>query len=197
MRIAVYSGSFDPMGSHHINVVKHLLNYVDRVWIFPCYVSYYGKTLTDALHRKKMCEMVISAFCSESDRHRIIVSDLQIVHKIGRTYDLIKKLRELYPMEEFYVAQGIDNALTINQWYRWEELVTTVPFIVVPRMGYEMKIHQWFMEKPHLYICENTDNNGSSTEIRKLIKENKSISQYVGKDSEMYIKENKLYSPKE
>lgn len=188
MKIAVYSGSFDPIGLHHLSVARHLLNYVDQVWILPCYESYYGKNLISATHRMRMCELII-----RDQDQRIKISDFQIVHKLGKTYEVIKKLRELYPMNDFFVALGIDNALTIEQWYHWKELITEIPFIVVPRKGYIAEKNQWFMNEPHLLIDENTENGGSSSMIRKLIKEKKRISQYVGNNIETYIEENKLY----
>jgi nicotinate-nucleotide adenylyltransferase len=196
MRIAIYGGSFDPMGSHHIQVIEHLLKYVDHVWVFPCYVSYHEKKLTDACHRIKMCQLAVNVM-SQDPRYagRVLVSDFQITHRSGRTYDMIKKLQEKYPHDRFYVALGIDNAKMMHQWYHWEELIKMVPFIVVPRNGYMggLSGDQWFIRDPHILIDENDQNNGSSSQIREMLKENQNVSEYLDKDVETYIRENNLY----
>ena len=183
-----------PIGNHHIEVAVHLLNYVDQVWMLPCYESYYGKKLVNASHRIKMCELAIQGVNDEYYKDRIIVSDFQIVHKMGKTYDCVRKLNSMYPVNTFYVAQGIDNTQTIQQWHHWQELIAFVPFIVVPRKGYMVEGNEWFTQNPHMMISENSENGGSSSLIRKLIREHMDISQYVVKDVEMYIKKNKLYS---
>jgi len=196
MRIAIYGGSFDPMGSHHIQVIKHLLKYVDQVWVFPCYESYHEKKLTDVDHRIKMCQLAINGLCQNKEyTGKVLVSDFQITHKSGRTYDMIKKLHEIYPQEMFYVALGIDNARMMHLWYCWEELIKMVPFIVVPRNGYteELSGDQWFIRDPHILIDENNQNNGSSSQIRKMLKENQDVSEYLDKNVETYIRENNLY----
>lgn len=196
--IAIYGGSFDPMGSHHIQVIKHLLKYVDQVWVIPCYVSYHEKKLTDADHRIKMCQLAVNGMSrghGQEYKGKVLVSDFQITHKFGRTYDMMKKLYELYPHEMFYVALGIDNAQMMNQWYHWEELIKIVPFIVVPRNGYMggLSGDQWFIRDPHILIDENNQNNGSSSQIRKMLKENQNVSEYLDKDVETYIRVNNLY----
>lgn len=193
MKIAIYCGSFDPMGIHHITIAKYLLKYVDQVWILPSYESFYGKNLVSAPHRIRMCELSIQSMSDQNESSRIMVQDIQIIHKLGKTYDILRKLKELYPEHIFYVALGIDNALQIQQWHHSDELITMVGFIVIPRKGYEVKTDEWFLHDPHLYISENHDNDGSSTLIRKCIKENKDLSQHVDKNVEIYIKENKLY----
>lgn len=194
MKIAIYCGSFDPIGNHHIENAIHLLNHVNQVWIIPELKSLNWKKLIDINHRIEMCNLAVQSLDIKY-HDKILVNDFLTKNQCNFSHELIQKLKQEFKDNIYYFALGADNALTINTWTNWEKLINSIPFIVIPRKGYTVSTHQWFHDKPHIFMGVH-ENPGSSTIIRKNIKDNIDISNHVAKNVGEYIMKNKLYMGK-
>lgn len=194
-KVAILGGAFNCVGKHHIDIANHVLNYVDEIWLTPCFLSMTGKILEDAQHRLNMCEIAIK----NNNRKEIILCDFEIKNKLhDESCNIIEKFLQEYsnPNTKFYFLIGIDNALSINTWENWEQLIEMISFIVVPRKGYKDDPNiTWFRKSPHIFIEDMIPSDSSSTEIRNDLKKLGTCSK-IDPDVLKYIKNNGLYCTK-
>ena len=192
-KIAIYGGSFNPIGKHHIMIANQLLKHMDEVWITPCYKSITGKNMEDDIHRVNMCLKAIK----NNNNNKIKLCDFEIKNKMhDESYNILSKFLDHYfdgsYRNKFYFVIGSDNALTINTWENWEKLINMIPFIVIPRPSYNIPLDHWCMKYPHIYFPDIELCDHSSTQIRKELKENKHTD-LVDLSVMDYIKNNCLY----
>lgn len=201
-KIALYGGAFDPVHRGHIDVSQGILKtgIIDQVWLMPCNQHVFEKDLTSAKHRLKMCNIACEGVRGVSTFSYEINKGLS-----GKTYDFLKSLlsSDYVDRYQFYYIIGLDNALNIQEWYNWEEVINMIPFIVVPRKGYQdvTRDLKWFHHKPHIYLREVDAIDCSSTEVREFCSSPK-LEQYVDFLDKIdlrvltYIHDNKLYKDK-
>ena len=77
-------------------------------------------------------------------------------------------MKRKWPDVNFSWIIGADNADKINKWYRWQELINTMPFWVVERKGYTLK-GGWYDNPPHRVIRHKWKEEISSTMVRDLL----------------------------
>lgn len=147
-KVAIFGGAFDPPTIGHLKTARYILKHsgVDEVWALPCGKHRYGKHMASFETRIQLLE------CTFERYQDIHVSSYEKDKKLpGDTYSLVNALKSdiEYQDYEFYFVIGVDNANTIEKWYRWEELIEEVPFIVISRAGEVPKV-DWFKEKPHI-----------------------------------------------
>lgn len=191
--VIIFGGGFDPITSGHERVAQTVHRETGfPLWAMPCYEHRWGKEMASPLHRMFMINIV--AGCN---RPWLRMSDFEIKHKHnGSMYETISMLRKEYPNLDFHVLIGMDNANKIREWHRGEELIETVPFIVVSRPSYEEET-DWFLLPPHRYI--EADYDISSTSVREAVEGGNydwtqaNLNQFVWE----YIKSEKLYGYKE
>jgi len=154
--------------------------------------------LADAEDRYLMTEIATSS------NNNFFVSRIEIDRK-GKSYtiDTVKQLRQIYGMEmELFFITGADAILEILSWKDTDEIVALAKFIAATRPGYDIsKIKSlkstlfrsreeadkkiFLMEIPALAI--------SSTDIRKRIKNCRSINYLVPEGVNNYILKHGLY----
>lgn len=168
--IAIFGGAFNPITNGHIESAKFVLDNlrdIDEVWFSPAFRHTYGKEMASPEHRIEMCKIAI-------DDHRIFIFPYQIYHQLsGSTYEFFLKLKEdtRFSNYNFRFVIGMDNALSIDKWVNPSKLKEEVPFIVIPRPGYDFETpDQWFLQPPHIYLdMPQSIPEVSSTEVRDLI----------------------------
>lgn len=191
-KVALFGGAFDPPTRSHLKVAKSLLTLVDEVWLFPCYVSYYDKKMALPDDRLRMCQLA----CSEEKDQRIRTCDFEIRHKCQEeSVEILEHFLEKYrgTPNKFYFVIGMDNVSKICTWGGFDRLKKIIAFIIVPRLGYEIdeKI-TWYLQPPHIYYKNLEPDDGSSTQVRKEIKQT-GESSLVCQSVLDYIQENALY----
>lgn len=194
MNIGILGGAFNPVTLGHLDVAQYVIDKTDinRVWFTPCNKHRYSKTMLSPDIRLKMCNIVCD------DYENIHTSDYEIRHKLtGSSSDFFAKLLDTYDMTNlrFSLIIGMDNANDIDGWHKYKELIQTVRFIVVPRMGIIPKPNGWYLERPHIYLSEYNPIEISSTEIRNCLCLGKfSVAeQYLHPGVFEFIKQNRLY----
>ncbi len=120
----------------------------------------------------------------------ILVNDYDLMNeKTSYAYDTISYFKKQNPDYDFSLVVGSDIICDIEKWYRWKDLSNLVNFIVYEREGYDV------VERPDInyQVIKTDSDNISSSTIRKLVGENKSINGLVPKLIESYIINNNLY----
>jgi nicotinate-nucleotide adenylyltransferase len=178
MRVAFFGGSFNPPHVAHQLVSLYVLETaaVDELWLVPCRKHPFDKPLAPYQHRLRMCELAAAALGS-----RARVSDIE--GRLGgesRTLLTLKALRAEQPGCEFHLVVGADIEPELPSWYGAEELLATVPRIVIGRGG--------FAGGSTLVMPAV-----SSTEVRARLARGQSVAGLVPAAVGSYIREHGLY----
>lgn len=106
---------------------------------------------------------------------------------ISYTIETLKILKKSYPKDDLYLIVGADEWKNFDKWKAPLEIKKITHIIVLPRNGAKKepskKVH--FPPLPLISI--------SATQIRKRVKEGKSIRYMVPEGVAYYIEKNRLY----
>jgi NAD+ kinase len=190
MEIALFGGAFNPPGQHHKAIVEKLREHFAHVVVFPSGSARPDKPTNTShdIHRAEMCKQTFSDIPGVT----LDLSDLEN-GTFTRTWQYEKRFASL---GEVWLAMGSDqfvggknNESVIQEyWQRGEWLWRNGRFAVVIRPGYKVEAADF----PPVHRIIQTTVNGSSTEIRKYIEEENTISNVTPATAE-YISEHKLY----
>ena len=190
MRIAIYSGSFNPVHLGHTALAGFLTenNLVDEVWfvVSPCNPLKEQKDLLDEYLRLDMLMLAIQG------NPRFKASDIEFTMPIpSYSIDTLNKLKEDYPEHSFKLIIGSDNALVFDQWKNYSELLENFEILVYPRRGYDFE--EVRLLYPQMKLLDTPYYDISSTEIRQLLAENKNVSSLLHPAVLAFIQENNLF----
>jgi len=165
--IALLGGNFDPVHYGHIQIGKTILEQlpIDQVWFVPAGVHpQKQETMFTFSQRIKFLK---EALRDIPDFH-IYENDVRDSEKSYTIY-LIKDLYELYPEYKFYFIIGADNVEKLHTWYKYEELLELIDFIVINRGddGGSKPTHLEYFDKLSFVTMPQIDI--SSSEIRETI----------------------------
>jgi len=176
--VAFFGGSFNPPHVAHQLVALYVLEtvVVDELWLVPCCKHPFDKALAPYAHRLRMCELAAAALGP-----RVKVSDIE--RRLGgesHTLVTIKALRAEHPEHEFLLVVGADIEPELPLWYGADELLRSVPRIVIGRGGFSGGSE---LAMPAL----------SSTEVRARLGRGEPVAGLLPRAVERYIREQRLY----
>ena len=171
MKIGLYFGSFNPVHHGHLIIASHVANNTDcqHVWfvVSPQNPLKTQASLLHESHRKHLLDLSI-----EGD-DRLRTSNIEFkLPKPSFTIDTLTHLIDQFPQHSFSVIMGSDSFTNIKKWKNWETLLKNYSILIYERpefpidkelLTYDIEV----LKAPLLQI--------SSTMIRKMIKDNKSI----------------------
>lgn len=199
MNIGLCGGTFDPLHTGHVGMIKAALDsrLVDRIIIMPSGRPPHKRLEVVSMARYRY-EMVMRAF---ADDPRISVSDFEIL-KPGPSYTLetVAYLRaQLKPEDELYLIYGSDVLKDLKYWHEPEAVLSSCPFLLADRGGYQDKESRILAEElretyqARLYFFPSPVVELSSTQIRQMVMEGKSISGLVPEPVGRFIRKHALY----
>ena len=174
IKIGILGGTFNPIHLGHIQIAKEAIEKanLDSVIFFPSKTPPHKKD-EKILPFDIRVELIQKVLKNEKN---ISVSNLD--DRDGKetyTFYLLQKLREYYPQAEFYFIIGEDNVSELKTWYKYEYLLEHLKFVVLTRKTENLS--KWkdldYLDKLDFYQMEPI--NISSSEIRKRLKNNKTI----------------------
>lgn len=194
MRIGLYGGTFDPIHLGHLIVIENAINQMDldRVIILPSsnppHKKHKDKTKADI-----RVEMVAEAI---KDNPKIILSTFESTDNVVRyTHDTLEYFTSKLHNHEIFYIMGEDSFVTIDTWRNYEKILD-YNIIVFARSGIDnnstliKKVDKIRKDNLNIYLIDILNINISSTLIRSLSKEDKSI-KYLVKDEVNYIIKNR------
>lgn len=206
MNIAVLGSSFDPAHNGHLTIANNILRSkkINKVILMPVNIHPFAKKLTPVIHRLAMAKFLGEKLRTSSVQGKgIEVSDLEL--KKGSTsysIDTLKVLRQNFPKDKLYWIIGSDYLGTFTKWKGWQKIIQDFGLIIVARdintdieKGVKKFINDKNLEKK-IIILNAKDFppfDISSSEIKKRIKEGRSIKNLVPENVGNYIIRNKLY----
>ncbi len=201
MRIGFLGGSFNPVHNGHIAIALHALSEfsLDKV-LFIVAAEPPHKEIAfhvSALERFSMLELGIEG------ARGVEASDIELKRE-GKSYtfDTVAALRSLYPGAELFCIVGADMLIDLPLWHRAEELLRSVIFLGFARGGepYDVrtvaaKLNARYGADVRLSVFSGPEL--SSTQIRQLICEGKSVAGMLPPAAEQYAYEKGFYFPQE
>jgi nicotinate-nucleotide adenylyltransferase len=136
LRLALFGGTFDPVHAAHITVAREAADRfgLDRVLFIPnAHPPHKGGTVTASYEdRARMVELA----CEADPRFQ--VSRLEAgVRKSYSILTIERVLESLGSGDELFFLIGSDAFAELRSWYRWEDVIAAVKFIVVTRPNHD------------------------------------------------------------
>lgn len=141
MRIAVYSGSFNPLHIGHLAILRCLCESdFDRVLLV---VSPQNPLRCDI--SKDSSESRYQAACEAVSRHpeiseKVYADNIEL-NMPAPTYSIrtLDALKAKYPGDEITLVIGADNLDNIHRWRDYDRILTEYGVVVYPRKGFEIE----------------------------------------------------------
>ncbi len=182
MRTAIFGGTFDPIHSAHLVVAREAAEafLLDRVLFIPAANPPHKETGVSYEQRYKMVELACSG------EPRFIASRLEQGREKSYSIHTIERVKAMG--DEVFFVIGADAFAEMLTWYRWEDVVRAVDFIVVARPGHA------FTSPPgaRVHRLETVALPVSSSEIRQALARGETPPELPPAVFE-YIRANELY----
>jgi nicotinate-nucleotide adenylyltransferase len=130
MRTAIFGGTFNPIHSAHLEMAREAADTfaLDRVLFIPAGHPPHKEAATPYEHRYRMVELA----CAYDPR--FVASRLEEGREKSYSIHTIERVKAAGG-EVFFII-GSDAFAEIATWYRWQDVLNAVDFIVVARPGH-------------------------------------------------------------
>lgn len=196
MDFAIIGGTFNPIHIGHLICAEraYLEFDLDKVIFMPAgNPPHKGENdVISADHRYDMLKLVVE------DNDHFEISDWEIRKKEkSYTAETIDHFKDKYNVKRVNIIIGTDSLAEIFNWYEPEYILNNSNLLVAKRQDYSftniMQDQRLRIYEDSIHILDNSMIEISSTMIRKLVSNGKSI-RYLTPDVVIeYIKKNKLY----
>ncbi len=184
MKIGVFGGRFDPIHLGHLIHAELLCtdHGLDVVLFVPSFDPPHKPAEADFDHRFRMTKLGIYK------NKRFWITPLE-KQKGGKSYTVntLMLLQKIYKNHELYLIVGADEWKDFDNWKSPEKIMEIAKIIVLPRKDVKIKKKKEVIFPPLPVI------DISSSEIKKRIKQKKSIRYLVPDPVRIYIFKNNLY----
>lgn len=188
MTIGLYFGSFNPVHVGHLIIANHIVSNtkLDQVWfvVSPQNPFKISNSLLNEYHRLHLVNIAIEG------ENKLRASNVEFkLPKPSYTIDTLTYLEEKHPDYIFKIIMGSDGFKNLDKWKNYKTLTKNYSFYIYKRPGFEItenfgaNITQ--LDAPLLDI--------SSTKIRQLIRDKKSIRYFVTDVVKEEIERNRYY----
>jgi nicotinate-nucleotide adenylyltransferase len=220
MRIGIFGGTFNPVHFGHLRSALEVKEgfELDEVILIPAALPPHklAGEVAEAADRLLMLRLALE------DSAGLELSDVEL-KRSGPSYtiDTVHHFKRTLPAESrIFLIMGLDAFLEIDTWKSYEELLRQVPFIIInrPKAGIGANGFRWkaledylkakisadyvFAEsqsgfcspdKQPVYVFEVTALDISSTAVRRLVKEGRSIGYLMPQKVAEFIKSKGIY----
>lgn len=193
MNIALLFGSFNPIHNGHLAMAHAALqsSKCDEVWfvVSPHNPLKDFTTLAPANDRANMVSLALM----HEEQMKLCTIEFDMP-KPSYTIHTIHKLKEEYPSFNFHILCGTDVVNQLSAWYKYEELIQNVKFLVCSRETHqEISSNEWMKNFPQQFeFIPFEPLEISSTQIRESISSSGKSSQ-VAEQVLDYVIAQRLY----
>jgi len=190
--IGLFFGSFNPIHTGHLIIAEFMINQakLDEVWfvVSPQNPLKEQSSLIKDELRLQMVKLAIKG------NDNFSVSDIEFkMPTPSYTIDTLELLSKKFPRKKFVVIMGSDSLESIYKWKRWSDIVSNYMILVFRRGPFsDIEWNKYpgivFFDSPFIKI--------SSTLIRNMVEEKKSIRYLVPDSILKFIQQKKLYKKK-
>jgi len=188
MKIGLFFGSFNPIHHGHLIIANHIAmtTDLDEVWFVVSPQNPFKKSgsLLNENHRLHLVQLAIEG------EKKLKASNIEFkLPRPSYTIDTLIYLKEKYPGHVFSLIIGSDGFQNIEKWKNAGVILRDYPIIIYKRPGFEI-------EKPvsaSISVTEAPLLEISSTHIRYMIRDRKSIRYLVPDVVQEEIEKNMYY----
>lgn len=207
--IGILGGTFDPIHYGHIKLALEAQQQLklDQIRLIPVNIPPHRESpVANSVHRQAMIELAIK------DKKTFYLDRRELEsEEISYSINTLKSLREEYAEDSLCLILGRDAFNKIDSWKDWQELLHYAHIIVANRPNesphkISTELQTW-IEKYQTTDQSQIQNNLSgqiysinipmldisSSMIRQLYSEHKSVENLLPKSIQTYIKDNHLY----
>ena len=195
--IVVYGGSFNPPLNSHFSIAQNVLNQFDevkKIVFIPVNKNYPKDALIENEHRYNMLKAVAEKNSS------FIVSDMDMYgDKSLPTINTLEKIQREFPNYKVWLLLGSDNLKDLHNWDNYEDLISKYKVLAMEREidSIEDIINNDALLKKFrnniIKLNQEIRSNYSSTYVRNLLKNKKSVKYLLPDEVYDYIEKNNLY----
>lgn len=182
MRIAVYSGSFNPLHIGHLAILRYLSQCggFGKVYLVVSPQNPF-KGAENLESAKRRLEDAKAAVALHPELGNVQVSDIEFSMPAPQySYRTLCALRDAHPGDEFSIVIGADNLAAFRRWKNYREILLEFGVCVYPREGVdEAAVMNDLMSENPLYrlsIIDLPEVNVSSTQIRNAVANGQDVS---------------------
>lgn len=208
--VAMFGGTFDPIHHGHLRLALELRDRLafDQVLLLPCALPVHRESPgCSAEQRLEMVRLAVG------DEPQLQVDDRELLSdEPSYSYHSLLSLRQQLGSDVcLTMVMGADSLLSLDSWYRWQELLELGHILVVSRPGWHLTgnhpLASW-LEKHrvedfeqlhnsaagHVYIQQLPGLDISATAIRQLLRRGSSARYLLPDPVLHWIKQNHLYA---
>jgi nicotinate-nucleotide adenylyltransferase len=170
MKTGLFFGSFNPIHHGHLIIANFVLQNTDisQIWfvVSPQNPFKESRNLLNEYHRLALVKIAI-----EGEKN---MRAIDIEFKLPRpsyTIDTLTYLKEKFPNQEFCIIVGSDSIQNMHNWKNGEKILKEFQIYVYRRSTKQLTT----INLPNITFLDSPIIEISSTQIRSLIKERKSI----------------------
>ena len=206
--IGFLGGTFDPIHFGHLRPALEISEALSLqpLFLLPNRIApHKSKSHCTATQRSEMVKLAIA----EQAKIEIDTRELNR-DQASYTIDTLKELKALYPSTPICFIMGMDSLINFDRWFKWQEILNYCHLVISQRPQWQphfndtiqtlvnrcqttnkQDLHNFPCGK--IYFQETSQLDISSTEIRHLLKNNRSIDYLVPQAVSHYIKKHHLY----
>jgi nicotinate-nucleotide adenylyltransferase len=187
--VCLYGGSYNPIHTAHLilaQIAREILN-VPQITFIPAPSPPHKDHLLPWDVRYTMLNLAII------DNPSFTVSDVEKERGgVSYTIDTVRSFLNEAGHDRVYLLIGADSLLELHTWRNWEELLDLATVAVMGRPGRSLaRVNEAVLKK--VIILDTPMIDISATDIRKRVKEGKSIRYLVPDAVREYIEQHNLY----
>jgi nicotinate-nucleotide adenylyltransferase len=187
VKIGILGGTFNPIHYGHLILGEQVLGQLklDRVIFVPTFLPPHksDKEVISAKHRLMMIQLAVKA-----NKH-FAVSDVEMRRK-GKSYtvDTLRQIKKKFPSADLFFICGSDLVSEIPRWKDVDEIYKLAKFVLAKRPGFGKRLSGESFLKINVAQVDI-----SSSSIRDLVKQGRSILYLTPYVVVKYIEKHKLY----
>lgn len=188
MKIGLYFGSFNPVHTGHLIIANYMAynTPLEQVWMVlsPQNPLKTSSSLLNEYDRLHLLQLAIEK------ENRLRASNIEFsLPRPSYTIDTLTYLSEKHPEHEFAVIMGSDSLENLSQWKNYKELLRRYPLFIYKRPAHEVTS----FSEGTIVVCDAPLLDISSSYIRNMIKEGKSVRYLLPEAVFEYIMDNHYY----
>ena len=197
-KVGIMGGTFDPIHYGHLILAQNALDTfsLDEILFVPSGTPWL-KESTKVLSKNKRVSMTGMAI---EDNPDFALSTIEIDREGNSySYETVEELKRMQPKTDFYFIMGADSLLEIERWKHPDRLMAECTLLVAVRDDCDRE----GLEKQIIYLTDKYQADIkilpadridiSSTKIRRLIREGKSVRYMLPDQIIRFIQKNHLY----
>ena len=133
MRLALFGGTFDPIHCAHVTAARAAVERfeLDKVLFVPAANPPHKLTSLGASYEDRF--RMVELACEGEPRFEAS----RLEEGRDKSYSIVTIEKVLAPDRRVFFIIGSDAFAEIRTWYRWQDVVSSVEFIVVTRPGHD------------------------------------------------------------